>query len=139
MSYEEKGVWAYLVAALVSSGVYVVVVLRRHDGGPLSETPYVGPMLWTLGVSLAVSVLARVVIEIARPSESHLADARDKEISRFGDWLGGFVLAIGAVGVLALALVEADHFWIANALYAAFVLQAVVSSVAKLRAYRVGL
>lgn len=139
MSYEEKGVWAYLVAALGSFAVYVVVVLRRHDGGPIAEIAYVVPMLWTLGVSLAISVLARVLIEVVRPSETHLADARDKEISRYGDWLGGFVLAVGAVGVLVLALVESAHFWIANGLYVTFVAQAVVSSVIKLRAYRVGL
>ncbi len=138
VSYEEKGVWAYLVAAFGSFGVYVLTVLRRADGGPLTEVAYVAPMLWTIAVSVGISTLARVAIEAVRPSDTHLADARDKDISRFGDWVGGFVLAVGAVGVLALALTEADHFWIANALYAAFVLQAVVSSVVKLRAYRVG-
>lgn len=139
MSYEEKGVWAYVVAALGSFTVYSVVVLRRSAGGPLADAAYVAPMLWTLAVSLVLSVLVRIVLEAVRPSDSSLADARDKEITRFGDWIGGYVLAIGAAGVLALTLVEADHFWIANALYTAFVLQAVVSSAVKLRAYRVGL
>lgn len=139
VSYEEKGVVAYLVAALGSVAVYVVVVLRRADGGPLAEVAYVVPMLWTLAVSVGISVLARVVLEAVRPSDSSLADARDEEISRAGDRVGGLVLAIGAAGVLALTMVEADHFWIANALYVTFDLQAVVASLVKLRAYRVGL
>jgi hypothetical protein len=38
-----------------------------------------------------------------------------------------------------LALVRADYFWIANAIYASFVVWAVVSTTAKLVAYRRGL
>jgi hypothetical protein len=36
-------------------------------------------------------------------------------------------------------MAEADHFWIANAIYAAFVLSALVSTPLKLVAYRRGL
>jgi len=46
---------------------------------------------------------------------------------------------IGALGALILAWMEAPHFWIANVIYLAFVLQAILSSVAKLVAYRRGL
>lgn len=139
MSYEEKGVWAYLAAALGSFAVYVAVVLSRAGDGPLAEVAYVTPMLWTVAVSVGITVLTRVVLEVVRPSDSHLADARDREISRHGDWVGSFVLAIGVVAALGLALAEAEHFWIANVIYTVFVLQAVVSSVVKLRAYRIGI
>lgn len=64
--------------------------------------------------SIVITVIGRVVFEVARPSESP------------------------AAGVLALTLVEADHFWIANTSFLAFVLQAVVSSVVKLVSYRRG-
>jgi hypothetical protein len=37
-----------------------------------------------------------------------------------------------------LVLVGADHFWIANAMYLVFVVQAVVGAVIKLLAYRRG-
>jgi hypothetical protein len=36
------------------------------------------------------------------------------------------------------AMAEADHFWIANALYLAFALSAVTESVSKIFAYRRG-
>lgn len=139
VSYEQKGVLAYLLAAVGSFAVYVTIVVGRADGGPLTEVPYVSTMLWMIGVSVAISTLARVAIEIARPSETHVADARDKEISRFGDWVGGSVLVVGALGTLVLAVLEVDHFWIANTVYLAFVVQAIVSSVVKLGAYRFGL
>lgn len=139
MSYEQKGVWAYLVSALGSFTVYVALMLGRIDGRPLPEVPYVATMLWMIGVSVLISTMARVALEIVRPSDSHLADARDKEINRFGDWIGGFVLSIGVAGVLVLVVLESDHFWIANAIYLAFVVQAVVSSVVKLGAYHYGL
>jgi hypothetical protein len=48
------------------------------------------------------------------------------------------ILGIGMVGPFVLALVEADHFWIANAMYLVFVLQAVAGTVMKLVAYRRG-
>ncbi len=39
---------------------------------------------------------------------------------------------------LALTLLELDHFWIATAIYTAFVLATVVGSAIKLRTYRRG-
>lgn len=139
MSYEEKGTWAYLVTSLAVWLGYVVVLARRADGGPLAEQPYVAPLLWAVGLSVAATVVGRVLMEVVRPSESHQVDVRDREVARLGDYVGGLVLSVLVVGVLALALVEADHFWIANAVYAAFVVQAVVSSAVKLVAYRRGL
>jgi hypothetical protein len=37
-----------------------------------------------------------------------------------------------------MALAELDHFWIANAIYLAFVLSTIVASAAKIVAYRKG-
>ncbi len=139
MSYEEKGTWAYLVTSVAVWLGYVGVVVRRADGGPLAEVPYVAPLLWAVGASIVANVIGRVLLEIVRPSESHQADVRDRDVARLGDYVGGLVLSVLVAGVLALTLVEAEHFWIANAIYAAFVVQVVVSSVVRLVAYRRGL
>lgn len=139
MSYEEKGTWAYLVTSVAVWIGYVVVLLRRADGGSPADVPYVAPLLWAVGISVLANVLGRVAFEIVRPSESHRADVRDRDVARYGDYVGGLVLSVLVAGVLALALVEAPHFWIANAVYAAFVVQVVVSSVVRLVAYRRGL
>ena len=139
MSYEEKGTWAYLVTGVAVWLGYVVVLVGRADGRPLHEVDFVAPLVWAIGLSVLANVLGRVVAEVIRPSESHQVDVRDREVARFGDYVGGVVLSVLAAGVLVLALVEADHFWIANAIYLAFVVQVVVSSVVRLVAYRRGL
>jgi hypothetical protein len=49
------------------------------------------------------------------------------------------VLGVLTVGPLGLAMAEADHFWIANAIYLAAAFANVVSTSVKLVAYRRGL
>ena len=52
-------------------------------------------------------------------------------------WLA-LTTVIGAVAALVMAMAEVDHFWIANAVYLAFLLSALLSSTAKIAAYRKG-
>jgi hypothetical protein len=139
VSYEEKGAWVYLVVVVVTFTGYVAVVGARADGGPLTEVAYVAPLLWSLGVSIVLSILGRIAVEIARPSEMLQADVRDKEITRSGDYVTGVVVGFGVLLPLGLALAEQDHFWIANAIYAVSALGAVVGTVVRLVAYRRGL
>jgi hypothetical protein len=138
VSYEEKGQWVYLAAATVAYAVYLVLLLGAADGAPLTDVDYQPILLWTVGGAVIGSILGRIAIEIARPSETQDEDVRDKEIGRLGEYAAGVVLGVGMVGPFVLALLEADHFWIANAMYLVFVVQAVVGAVIKLVAYRRG-
>jgi hypothetical protein len=139
MSYEEKGAWVYLFVVLGTYVGYVAVILNRADGVPLADVPYVTPLLWSLGISIGLSIVGRIVVEIARPSDSYKIDARDRDIRRFSEYVGGIVLAIAMLVPFGLTLIESDHFWIANAMYAAFALSALVSTPVRLVAYRRGL
>jgi hypothetical protein len=56
-----------------------------------------------------------------------------------GEYVGGIVFAVGMVLPFALAMTEADHFWIANSMYLAGVLSALAGTAVKLVAYRRGL
>jgi hypothetical protein len=47
-------------------------------------------------------------------------------------------MSIAAIVPLALAMAEVEHFWIAHALYLAFVLAALTSAAVKIVAYRRG-
>jgi cytochrome c biogenesis protein CcdA len=138
MSYEERGQWVYLAATTIAYGAYLVLMLGRTGTTPLAEIEYQPILLWTIGVAVAGSVIGRILIEIVRPSESHREDVRDKEIGRFGEYVSGMILGIGMVGPFVLTLIEADHFWIANAIYLVFVVQATAGTVIKLIAYRRG-
>jgi hypothetical protein len=138
MSYEEKGILVYLVVSVLTYLGYVVVVLGRAGDGPVAEVPYVSPMLWAVGIAVALAVVGRVVLEMAKPSESHQADARDRDINRFGEHVAGVVLGVGMVLPFALTLAEAPHFWIANAIFLVFNAWAVFGAAVKLVAYRRG-
>ena len=138
MSYEERGQWVYLAATVIAYAAYLVVMVGRASATPLAEIDYQPILLWTVGIAVAGSIIGRIVIEIVRPSESQREDVRDKEIGRFGEYVSGMILGIGMVGPFVLTLMEADHFWIANAIYLVFVVQAVIGTVIKLLAYRRG-
>lgn len=137
MSYLEKNTWAYGVIAVLGYGLYVAVVLARADGGPLTDVAYVGPLLTTVGAAVAAGVVLGIVLGTVSRDRG-VSDEREQAIERMGEHVGQSFLVLGGLGALVLALLEADHFWIANVLYLGFVLSAVLSSVARLVAFRRG-
>jgi hypothetical protein len=138
MSYEEKGAWVYLTVVLGAYAAYVAVILGRAGGVPLTEVAYVAPMLWLIGISIVLNIVGRVVVETARPSGSTKSDVRDKDINRLGGYVGGMVLAVAMAVPFGLAMARASQFWIANAMYAAFVAFALASTLVRIVAYRRG-
>ena len=139
MSYEEKGTWAYLVAAIVTYAVYLVIVLARLQSTPASHVEYVTVLLWTAGASVVVSTVVRTAIETARPSETRRSDVRDKEIARHGEHASRWFIVAAAAAALVMAMAKWDYFWIANVIYLGFVFWAAVGSILRLVAYRRGL
>jgi uncharacterized membrane protein YeaQ/YmgE (transglycosylase-associated protein family) len=138
MSYEEKGQIVYLAATTVGYGAYLVLLLRQLSTTPLLEIDYQPILLATIAVAIVGSIVGRIAIEMIRPSDTYREDVRDRDIGRFGEYVAGIVLGIGMVGPFILAMLEAPHFWIANAMYLVFVAQAIVGAVIKLMAYRRG-
>lgn len=138
MAVEEKRAWTMLVVALAAYAVYLVLVLGRPAGVPLAEAPYAAALLWTVGAAIAAQIVLHIVVASFSPAEENVKDQRDREIHRFGEHVGRSFVVIGAVAGLLLAMADAEQFWIANAVYLAFVLSSVLSSAAKLVSYRLG-
>ncbi|MDQ5840447.1 MAG: hypothetical protein M3537_04730 [Chloroflexota bacterium] len=138
MSFEEKSAWVMGVLAVAAYAVYVAVVLGLSGAMPLTEAPYVAPLLWTVGGSIAASIVLHTAIRAFSAKEAGIKDQRDKEIYRFGESVGQSFLVVGGVAALVMAMAKVDHFWIANAIYLAFFLSAILGSVAKIVAYRRG-
>ena len=138
MSYEEKGTWVDLVTSAGAYAVYLAIIVGRLASTPAAEVPYVSVLLWTTGASIVASIVGRVVIETASPSDSKRADVRDRDISRFGEYASRWFLVAGAAAALVMAMAKVDYFWIANVIYLGFVLWAVGGSALKLIAYRRG-
>ena len=147
MSLEEKKAWSYLAVAVLAYGVYLVLVLSAVSASANAASPatastadinYAPLMLWTIGGAIVANVVANTAIATTTPRDDRQTDQRDKEIARLGERVGQAFLVLGGVGALVLAMVRADHFWIANVIYLGFVLSAVVGSIARLVAYRRG-
>lgn len=138
MSFEEKNTWIYAVVTVGAFAAYLATILGRAQGTPLAEVPYVGAMLWAIGGAIAASIVGRIVVAIAWPKDADKSDQRDKEINRFGEYIGQSFVVIGGVAALVLSMAEVDHFWIANAVYLAFVLSALLGATAKIVVYRRG-
>ena len=136
MSLEERFTWVEGVIAVGGYIVYLVVLLGRSTGD-LAATPYVDLMLWTIGGAIVAGILGAIAVSVT--TRTHNKDARDREIYKRGESVGMSLVVIGGIGAMILAWVEADHFWIANAIYLAFVLSGILSFVAKNVMYRRGL
>jgi len=139
MSYEEKGVWAYLISSAGAYIAYLVIVVPRLSHSPAAQVSYVVPLLLSTVASVLIATVVRTVLETARPSDSRKADVRDREIARFGEHASRWCVVAGAAAGFLMALRQWDYFWIANVIYLGFVLWAVVGSVLRLVAYRRGL
>ena len=138
MSFEEKGAWIMAVVSPTAYLAYLAVILGRADGTPLAEVSYVSTMLWSIGAAIVASILLVILVAIASPKDADKKDQRDREINRFGEYIGQSFVVIGGVAALIMSMAELDHFWIANVIYLTFVLSAILGSVTKIVAYRRG-
>ncbi|GGT47039.1 hypothetical protein ACFFV7_44440 [Nonomuraea spiralis] len=138
MAFEEKRAWVMIVVSVGAYAIYVATVLGRAGDGPLADVAYAGTLLWTIGGAIVAAIVANIVMAIAGGHGADRTDERDREINRVTERIGQSILVIGALAVLVMAIAELRHFWIANAVYLAFVLSAVLSSFAKIMAYRKG-
>ncbi|MEU6343989.1 hypothetical protein ABZ883_23955 [Streptomyces sp. NPDC046977] len=138
MAVEEKRAWIMVVVTIASYAAYLTVVLGRAGGASPAGAPYVAALVWSVGAAIAASVLLHIAVSVTSAREGRVKDQRDREIHRFGEYVGHSFVVAGAVAGLVLAMAGSDRFWIANAIYLAFVLSAVVGSAAKIVSYRLG-
>ncbi|RAY12924.1 hypothetical protein DPM19_23225 [Actinomadura craniellae] len=138
MAFEEKRAWVMIVVTVGAYAIYVATVLSRAGDAPLADVAYAGALLWTIGGAIVTAIVAHIAMAIAGGHGADRTDERDREINHVSERIGQSVVVIGALAVLIMAIAELHHFWIANAVYLAFVLSAVLSSFAKIMAYRQG-
>jgi hypothetical protein len=139
MSSEEKRAWIMAVVTVGAYAAYVILILGRAGNTPLTQVPYAATLLWTVGAAIVANVALVAVGAIAGPKDDcDKKDERDREVYRLGEHVGQSIVVIGAVAALGMAMARLDYFWIANAVYLAFVLSAILGSVAKIVAYRRG-
>jgi hypothetical protein len=140
MTFEQRSAWAYALIAIAGPIVYFSSLVSRAAGSPISETPYVDLMLfWAIGFPIVASIVCAILISMIWHHGRNKKDQRDKDIDRHGEYIAGGTLGVAMLAPFALTLASAEHFWIANAMYLAFVLSALVGAIVKIVAYRRGL
>ena len=143
MVYEERNMWSGLVVSVLGVIVYVVVVLQRAAGGPLTQVDWWPVMLWTIGGSIVAAIVVNIVCGIVAgtrdPDGVGKSDERDLAISRMGSRVGQAFLVIAGLGVIVLCSSQAHWFWIAHTMFFGFALSAIVGGIASVIAYRRGL
>jgi hypothetical protein len=149
MTVSERTVWAAVVAVIVSSGAYLALMVSRLLSRPVAEISWVVPMLWTMGLAVAGTVLLTIVFTVAAEANRRggrspanrgevASDIRDQEISRLGWRASMRVISVGFGGALVLAMFDADTFWIGNLLFLFGTVGAVVEAITKIALYRRG-
>jgi hypothetical protein len=134
MAYGERHAWGYLTTAIAVPIVYAAITFGRLGSTPADQIDFQVPLLLTV----AASILLNVFLAPAPRRGRDRRDERDTAIGRRATTAAYRTLIAGALAALALAMLEAAPFWIANTLYLAFVLSAVAESIAKIVGYRRG-
>ncbi len=138
MSFEEKGTWVFMATAIASAVVYFATIVGQLPTSAVAEIDYQRSMLAAIGATILLTILGMIGVGIASPGDANRSDQRDKDVNRFGEYIGGSLLAFGMIIPFGMAMAEAPHFWIANVMYLVFVLAGVCGAAVKLVAYRRG-
>ena len=149
MSYEEKSTWVSTAVTVLITGIYCAFVLGQLGRVPVAQIAYQKPMLMAVGAIIIVTILGLIFMSIGsaisaeiqrKGSAEHIdrKDERDDQINRRGELIGYYVSSVCILGVLALAMLRADQFWIANALFITLMLGGLAASAVKLVIYRRG-
>ena len=136
MAFKEKSSWVVLVVAVPTLLAYAAMVVPQLLGKPIAEVDWVVPMIVAIVGFIVANILGNVVAAVSNPREADLNDERDREIDRFGERIGNWLIIAGSIAGLVLAMARADHFWIANAIFVGGMAASILSSVAKIAAYR---
>lgn len=136
MAFMEKSSWVVIGVGVPTLLVYLAVVVPQVLARPVADVGWVAPMIAAIVAFVIANVLGNVVAAASNPREADLSDERDREIDRFGERIGNWMIIAGSIAALVLAMARADHFWIANAIFVGGLLGALLSSAAKIAAYR---
>ena len=136
MAFMEKSNWVVLVVAVPTLLIYAALVVPQVLGTPVAEVAWVQPMIFAIVGFIVANVLGNVVAAASNPGEADKSDQRDREIDHYGERIGNWLVIAGSIAALVLAMAMADHFWIANAIFLGGMAASIVSSAAKIAAYR---
>jgi hypothetical protein len=149
MSFEEKVTWVGAAVSVIVAAAYFAIVGSRLDGTPVAEVAYKWPMIIAAAAMLALNIVGNIVMAVGTAISVEITgkgsikdldrkDERDVHIGWRGDRAAYYVSCVLMLGVLVITMLGAERFWIANGIFASFLVAGLVASAVKLVAYRRG-
>jgi hypothetical protein len=149
MSFEEKLTWVNTVTTAIVAAVYAWIVVGQIAASPVTDIAYQKPMIIALGAIVVLTIAGAIATAIGTAVGVKISgegsiddidrkDERDVHINRRGDLVGYYVSSGLMLGAFTMTMLEFPHFWIANAMFVAFVVAGLTSSAVKLVAYHRG-
>ncbi len=135
MPFLEKSNWVVLVISLAMLCVYGGAMAAQVASRPIAEIDWVQPMIYSIVIFIVANIVGNILVAMTNPKEADRKDQRDRDIDRFGERIGNWVIIGGACAALVLAMADADRFWIAHAIYIAGIVAAGLSAVTKIVGY----
>jgi hypothetical protein len=140
--YAERNTWSQLVATAAGLIVYAALILPQLSSRPVADIDWMWPMIWVIVGAIVLSILLSIVWGIGagmRDPEASASDQRDRDIERLGGRVGQSLLVLGGLGGIALAMAEAEWFWIGNVLFVGFALSSLLDGITRVVVYRRGM
>jgi hypothetical protein len=138
MSFREKSSWVMVGTLVIVYGWYLASVIGQVDGRPVADVAYQGTAVVGAIAVVVIAAVSHIVLAATGSSRSQSNDPGATAINRYARSHGGVVTAAAVVLGMALAMVEADFFWIANVLLAGLVVAELTSAGSEILIYRRG-
>jgi hypothetical protein len=135
MAFLEKSNWVVVVVAVFTLISYGGTVVGQALSRPVAEISWVQPMIVSIVTFVVANIIGNVIAAATNPKEADKKDQRDRDIDRFGERVGNYLIIAGSIVALVLAMAAADRFWIGNTIYFAGIFGAMGASVTKIAAY----
>ena len=135
MAFLEKSNWVVLIVTPVALILYLSAILPAATSKPIAEVDFAGAIVGNIVFFIVANIVGNIVAAITNPTEADKKDQRDRDIDRFGERMGNWVMIGGGCAGMFLAMGRVDGFWIANAIYLSGMAAAVVSAMTKIVAY----
>jgi hypothetical protein len=136
MTFQEKSTLTVTALLVAIFGWYFALVLGPIADSPAREFAYTGLMVGLVILLVIAVTVSHIVLAIVFHKQANAWDERDYLIALRSERIAGYVLALGVFTGIGLAVIQADRFWIAQALIASLVLAEILDGVTKLALYR---
>jgi NADH:ubiquinone oxidoreductase subunit 6 (subunit J) len=142
MVYAERNTWAQVIATVVGLVVYVGIVAPQLGTTAVAEIQWAWPMIGVIVGAIVLSIVVSILWGIGagmRDPDASRADQRDREIEWLGGRVGQAFMVLGGLAGIVLAMLEADWFWIGNALFLGFASSSLLDGITRIVVYRRGM